>query len=122
MPVSAGDDLAALLANVRIDPLEELRELEGIARRQSGKRNVISVESLLCYGADEGAAALGIESWSDVEVDLAHRSLCGVDEADLFGALVFRLCGRRLRPLTTCTRRTRKNRLNSGFLDRGAEI
>src|SRR5213078_2604361 len=26
-------------SNVRIDPLEELRELEGIARRQSGRRN-----------------------------------------------------------------------------------
>ena len=47
-------------SNVRIDPLEELRELEGIARRQAGRRNVISVESLLCYGADEGAAALGL--------------------------------------------------------------
>ena len=29
-------------SNVRIDPFEELRELEGIARRQSGRRHVIS--------------------------------------------------------------------------------
>ena len=76
-------------SNVRIDPLEELRELEGIARRQSGRRNVISVESLLCYGADEGAAALGIETWPDIQVDLTHQSLGGVDEADLFGAFIF---------------------------------
>ena len=76
-------------SNVRIDPLEELRELEGIARRQAGRRNVISVESLLCYGSDEGAAALGLETWPDVEVDLAHRSLAGIDDGDLFGALVF---------------------------------
>jgi formimidoylglutamate deiminase len=76
-------------SNVRIDPLEELRELEGIGRRQAGRRNVISVEALLGYGADEGAASLGLESWPDVEVDLDHRSLAGVAEADVLGALVF---------------------------------
>jgi formimidoylglutamate deiminase len=76
-------------SNVRIDPLEELRELEGIARRQSGRRNVIPLESLLCYGADEGAASLGLECWADVEVDLEHRSLRGIDEADAHAALVF---------------------------------
>ena len=73
-------------SNVRIDPLEELRELEGIARRQSGRRNVISTETLLCFGADEGAGALGLEEWDDVEVDLGHRSLRGVD--DVFEGLV----------------------------------
>jgi formimidoylglutamate deiminase len=73
-------------SNVRIDPLEELRELEGIARRQSGRRNVISTETLLCFGADEGAGALGLEKWDDVEVDLRHRSLRGVD--DVFEGLV----------------------------------
>ena len=76
-------------SNVRIDPLEELRELEGIARRQSGRRNVVSVESLLCVGADEGAAALGLEQWDDVRVDLGHPCLHGVADADVFGALVF---------------------------------
>jgi formimidoylglutamate deiminase len=73
-------------SNVRIDPLEELRELEGIARRQSGRRNVISTETLLCFGADEGAGALGLEEWDDVEVDLGHASLRGVD--DVFEGLV----------------------------------
>jgi formimidoylglutamate deiminase len=73
-------------SNVRIDPLEELRELEGIARRQSGRRNVISTETLLCFGADEGAGALGLEQWDDVEVDLTHRSLRGVD--DVFEGLI----------------------------------
>jgi formimidoylglutamate deiminase len=73
-------------SNVRIDPLEELRELEGIARRQSGRRNVISTETLLCFGADEGAGALGLEEWDDVDVDLEHASLRGVD--DVFEALV----------------------------------
>jgi hypothetical protein len=72
---------------VRIDPLEELRELEGIARRHAGRRNVVSVSSLLCFGADEGAAALGLERWPDVEVDLEHQSLAGVD--DVHAGLVF---------------------------------
>jgi formimidoylglutamate deiminase len=73
-------------SNVRIDPLEELRELEGIGRRQSGRRNVIGTETLLCFGADEGAGALGLEAWDDVEVDLGHPSLRGVE--DVFEGLV----------------------------------
>jgi formimidoylglutamate deiminase len=76
-------------SNVRIDPLEELRELEGIARRQAGRRNVVPLESLLCYGADEGADSLGLEQWPEVEVDLDHPSLRGIDEADAHAALVF---------------------------------
>jgi len=76
-------------SNVRIDPLEELRELEGTARRQAGRRNVISAESLLCYGSDEGAAALCLERWDDVTIDLEHHSLRGIDLADVFGAIVF---------------------------------
>src|SRR3954462_6985869 len=76
-------------SNVRIDPLEELRELEGIARREAGRRNIVSVGSLLSFGSDEGGAALGLELWPDVEVDLEHRSLAGIDEADVLAALVF---------------------------------
>ena len=74
-------------SNVRIDPLEELRELEGIARRRTGRRGIVSVSSLLCFGADEGAAALGLERWPDAEVDLERPSLAGVD--DVYAALVF---------------------------------
>jgi formimidoylglutamate deiminase len=76
-------------SNVRIDPLEELRELEGIARRSAGKRNVVSLSSLLCFGSDEGAAALGLEQWPDVEADLGHPSLAGVEARDVHAALVF---------------------------------
>jgi formimidoylglutamate deiminase len=76
-------------SNVRIDPLEELRELEGIARRRTCRRNVLTPSALLCCGADEGAAALGLESWPDVDVDLGHRSLAEVDPADVHAALVF---------------------------------
>jgi len=80
-------------SNVRIDPLEELRELEGIGRRQQGRRNVISTSALLCFGSDEGCAALGLDGVADVEIDLAHPSLRGVDEADVFHALVFGCSG-----------------------------
>jgi formimidoylglutamate deiminase len=75
-------------SNVRIDPLEELRELEGIARRQTGRRGVFGTERLLCFGSDEGARALGLESWPDIGVDLEHRSLARVERADVFDALV----------------------------------
>src|SRR5947209_6289116 len=76
-------------SNVRIDPLEELRELEGIARRQTGKRGVILLDALLCFGADEGAASIGIETWPDAVVDLAHPQLRGIDESAVYNALVF---------------------------------
>ena len=46
-----------------------------------------AISSLLCFGADEGAAALGLERWPDVEVNLDHPSLAGVD--DIHAALVF---------------------------------
>jgi formimidoylglutamate deiminase len=67
-------------SNVRIDPLEELRELDGIARRQAGRRDVFTVETLLGIGAGEGAAALGLEAWPAVEIDLGHPQLRGVED------------------------------------------
>jgi formimidoylglutamate deiminase len=84
-------------SNVRIDPLEELRELEGIARRQTGKRGVVSVDALLSFGADEGAAALGLETWDDAVVDLAHPQLRDVEERAVYEALVFGCSGDVLR-------------------------
>ncbi len=80
-------------SNVRIDPLEELRELEGIGRRQTGTRGVISVDTLLSIGSVEGAAALGLETWPDAEVDVAHVQLRGVDEGSLYDALLFSCTG-----------------------------
>jgi formimidoylglutamate deiminase len=83
VPLCIGSD-----SNVRIDPLEELREIEGIARRQQLRRNVIAVERLLEIGAGEGAAALGLDEWAPVEVDLEHPSLRGVERDDVHAALV----------------------------------
>ena len=75
-------------SNVRIDPLEELRELDGIARRLTLRRDVVPLERLLAFGSDEGAAALGIERWGTVTVDTGHPSLRGVDKADVLAALL----------------------------------
>ena len=76
-------------SNVRIDPLEELRELEGVARRRTLRRNVLSVSTLLSCGADEGAASLGLERWPEVEVNVEHPALAGVEPQHVHAALVF---------------------------------
>jgi formimidoylglutamate deiminase len=73
-------------SNVRIDPLEELRELDGIARRQSGRRDVFGVDDLLAIGSSAGAGALGLDSWPEIAVDVGHPQLAGV--ADWRSALV----------------------------------
>ena len=83
IPLCIGSD-----SNVRIDPLEELRELEGIARRQTGRRGVFSTEELLRFGSEQGARSLGLDSWPTIEIDLAHRSLAGVAPVDVRAALV----------------------------------
>ncbi|HEX4324552.1 MAG TPA: hypothetical protein VHZ77_07960, partial [Gaiellaceae bacterium] len=67
-------------SNVRIDPLEELRELDGIARRQSGRRDVFAVDDLLSIGSSSGADALDLGSWPDVIVDVNHPQLAGVED------------------------------------------
>jgi formimidoylglutamate deiminase len=76
-------------SNVRIDPLEELRELEGIARRRLLCRNVIATERLLEIGSAGGARALGLDAWPSIAIDLEHRSLSGVPLEEARAALVF---------------------------------
>jgi formimidoylglutamate deiminase len=83
IPLCIGSD-----SNVRIDPLEELRELEGIARRQTGRRGVFSTEELLRFGSAQGARALGLDGWPEIEIDLGHRSLAGVEPDEVAAALV----------------------------------
>ncbi|MGH3040544.1 MAG: amidohydrolase family protein [Gaiellaceae bacterium] len=81
VPLCIGSD-----SNVRIDPLEELRELEGTARRLTLRRNVIAVADLLAIGTR--GAALGIADWPAVDVDLDHPALRGVARQDVPAALV----------------------------------
>jgi len=47
-------------ANVSVDPQEELRELDWIARRQALRRDIFSAEELTSIGGAEGAASLGL--------------------------------------------------------------
>jgi formimidoylglutamate deiminase len=67
-------------SNVRIDPLEELRELDGIARRQSGRRDVFAVDELFAIGSTNGAGSLGLDEWPDVAVDTGNAQLAGVGD------------------------------------------
>ena len=83
IPLCIGSD-----SNVRIDPFEELRELEGIARRQTGRRGVFSTDELHVFGGDVGARSLGLDERAEIEVDLGHRSLAGVERDDVRAALI----------------------------------
>jgi formimidoylglutamate deiminase len=83
IPLCIGSD-----SNVRIDPLEELRELEGIARRQTGRRGVFTADELLRFGSEIGGRVLGLEEWPTISIDLEHRSLAGVAREDVPAALV----------------------------------
>jgi formimidoylglutamate deiminase len=84
IPLCIGSD-----SNVRIDPLEELREIEGIARRQTLLRNIIAPDRLLQIGSQEGAAALELDHWDGIEVDLGHPSLAGVEPTEVKAALIW---------------------------------
>ena len=83
IPLCVGSD-----SNVRIDPFEELRELEGIARRQTGRRGIFSTDELLGFGSERGARSLGLGEWPSIEIDLEHRSLAGVEHEDVAAALI----------------------------------
>ena len=82
-------------SNVRIDPLEELREMETNARRLAGKRNVLvapgedsPVPWLLRSGWRRAGIKLGGAA-DFVEIDLQHPAVADVQEEDLPSALVF---------------------------------
>jgi len=83
IPLCIGSD-----SNMRIDPLEELRELEGIGRRQSGRRGIFSTADLLEFGSGEGARALQLDDWASIEIDVGHRSLAGVATEHVAAALI----------------------------------
>ena len=83
IPLCIGSD-----SNVRIDPLEELRELSGIARRQTMRREALGPDELLALGAAGGAHALGLDGSRSIEIDLDHVSLRGVAPGDVEAALL----------------------------------
>jgi formimidoylglutamate deiminase len=76
----------------RIDPFEELREMETLARREGQTRDaLLAAADGDLWGATltNGRASLGLEDSSPemIEIDLDHPELAGVAEADLGLAL-----------------------------------
>ncbi len=99
IPLAVGSD-----SNTRIDPFEELRELELVARRTAGRRNVLvagdadgPTAALLAAGQVAGARALGLDprrleagAPADViSIDLGNAEIAGVADRDLAAAIVF---------------------------------
>jgi formimidoylglutamate deiminase len=88
--LSVGSD-----SHIRIDPFEELRELETNARRLSGRRNVLVAEGEISptpYLLRAGWRSVGIEPGDPadlIEIDLSHSALADVEAEDLPSALVF---------------------------------
>jgi formimidoylglutamate deiminase len=82
-------------SHVRVDPFEELREIETNARRITGRRNVLVAEDDISptpylLRAGWGRAGLQTGDPADlIEVDLSHPTLSDVNAADLPSALVF---------------------------------
>ena len=77
-------------SQVRIDPFEESRELETLARREGLSRHALlathgDLWRELCRA---GRAVLAIDDVGSMEVDLEHPELRGVAESDLPLALV----------------------------------
>jgi formimidoylglutamate deiminase len=82
-------------SHVRIDPFEELREIETNARRLSGRRNVLVAENetaptpwLLQAGWGYAGPKAG-DPADLIEIDPAHPTLADVKASNLPSALVF---------------------------------
>jgi formimidoylglutamate deiminase len=90
IPLSVGSD-----SHVRIDPFEELREIETNARRLSGRRNVLLAEgetSPTPYLLRAGWGSMDLKSGDPadlIELDLSHPSLADVEAENVPSALVF---------------------------------
>jgi formimidoylglutamate deiminase len=82
-------------SHVRLDPFEELREIETGARRLSGRRNVLvppGEDSPTPWLLRAGWKREGLETGDSadfVEIDLEHPAISDVAEEDLPSALVF---------------------------------
>jgi formimidoylglutamate deiminase len=85
VPLAIGSD-----SQVRIDPFEEARELETLARREGLTRHALLARSgdLWADLCRAGARSLGIEAAGEIELDTAHPDLRGIEAEDLPTALV----------------------------------
>ena len=88
--LSVGSD-----SHVRLDPFEELREVETCARRLAGRRNVLippgeNSPTPWLLRAGWQREGLGPGDPADfIEIDLEHPAVADVEESDLPSALVF---------------------------------
>jgi formimidoylglutamate deiminase len=84
VPLAIGSD-----SQVRIDPFEEARELETLARREGHTRQALLAASgdLWAELCRAGARSLGLEAGT-IDVDTEHPSLRGIEPADLPAGLV----------------------------------
>jgi formimidoylglutamate deiminase len=88
--LSVGSD-----SHVRVDPFEELREIETGARRLSGRRNVLIPEGEISptpWLLRAGWGRNGLETGAPadfVEIELEHPNLVGIEAEALPSALVF---------------------------------
>ena len=85
VPLAIGSD-----SQVRIDPFEEARELETLARREGHTRHALLAASgdLWADLCRAGGRSLGIESAGEIVIDTAHPDLRGIEPEDLPAALV----------------------------------
>ena len=76
-------------SNVRVDPFEEVRELETLARREGVSRNALLARTGDLWGelARNGAASLAASAERLLEIDMQHPSIRGVAASDLPYAL-----------------------------------
>jgi formimidoylglutamate deiminase len=72
-------------SQVRVDPFEEVRELETGARRERQTRHALLAATGDLWGAlaENGRASLGLDDAGTVAIDLDHPDLRGVAEPDL---------------------------------------
>ncbi len=84
VPLAIGTD-----ENLVLDPFEEVRELETLARREGRTRDALLSHhgDLWAAVAGAGAKSLGIDGAGTIEIDREHPRLSGVDESDLARAL-----------------------------------
>jgi formimidoylglutamate deiminase len=72
-------------SQVRVDPFEEARELETLARRERRTRHALLARYGDLWGelARNGRASLGLDDTGTIAIDRDHPDLRGVAEADL---------------------------------------
>jgi formimidoylglutamate deiminase len=84
VPLAIGTD-----QNLVLDPFEEVRELETLARRERRTRFALLAHHGDLWGAvaRAGAASLGIDDAGTIEIDREHDQLRGIADADIPRAL-----------------------------------